>query len=105
MAAKELWESPGGKAPAATLYSAIVREINTKGTAGRFQKTEPGQFAATGATGKVEKTTKEKPAATRSKATKGMKNQAAPKRTTKPVASDTTALDTTPAPANEPSAA
>jgi hypothetical protein len=32
--------------PAATLYSAILREINTKGQEARFQKTERGKFAA-----------------------------------------------------------
>jgi len=30
MAAKKLWTSPGGKTPWATLYSAILREINEK---------------------------------------------------------------------------
>ena len=45
MAAKGYWTSPGGKTPAATLYSAILREISTKGEASRFQKTERGKFA------------------------------------------------------------
>jgi hypothetical protein len=45
MAAKGYWTSPGGKTPAATLYSAILREITTKGEASRFQKTERGKFA------------------------------------------------------------
>ncbi|HEY7309275.1 MAG TPA: HTH domain-containing protein [Gemmataceae bacterium] len=45
MTAKNYWASPGGKTPAATLYSAILREITTKGEAGRFQKTERGKFA------------------------------------------------------------
>ncbi|HEY7425618.1 MAG TPA: HTH domain-containing protein [Gemmataceae bacterium] len=45
MAAKGYWTSPGGKTPAATLYSAILREITTKGEAGRFQKAERGKFA------------------------------------------------------------
>jgi hypothetical protein len=31
MAAKGYWKSPGGKTPHATLYSAILREIETKG--------------------------------------------------------------------------
>lgn len=48
MAAKELWSSPGGKTPHATLYSAILREINTKGNDARFKKTERGKFAANG---------------------------------------------------------
>jgi hypothetical protein len=45
MAAKGYWSSPGGKTPAATLYSAILRELTTKGAASRFQKTERGRFA------------------------------------------------------------
>ena len=48
MAAKKLWTSPGGKTPHATLYSAILREINTKGNDARFKKTERGKFAANG---------------------------------------------------------
>ena len=46
MAAKGLWSSPGGKTPHATLYSAIIREIATKGKDARFKKTERGHFAA-----------------------------------------------------------
>jgi hypothetical protein len=46
MAAKGLWSSPGGKTPHATLYSAILREINEKGKEARFKKTERGHFAA-----------------------------------------------------------
>jgi hypothetical protein len=46
MAAKGYWTSPGGKTPHATLYSAILREITTKGTESRFKKTERGHFAA-----------------------------------------------------------
>ncbi|MCO6455486.1 MAG: winged helix-turn-helix domain-containing protein [Pirellulaceae bacterium] len=46
MAAKGLWTSPGGKTPHATLYSAILREINEKGKDARFKKTERGRFAA-----------------------------------------------------------
>lgn len=30
MAAKGYWQSPGGKTPAATLYSAILRELTVK---------------------------------------------------------------------------
>ncbi len=45
MAAKKYWTSPGGKTPAATLYSAILREINAKGKEARFKKTERGHFA------------------------------------------------------------
>ena len=49
LAAKKLWTSPGGKTPHATLYSAILREINEKGTDARFTKTERGKFAANAA--------------------------------------------------------
>lgn len=48
MSAKGLWTSPGGKTPHATLYSAILREINEKGKESRFVKTERGKFAAHG---------------------------------------------------------
>ena len=43
MAAKKLWTSPGGKTPAPTLYSAITREISTKGKDSRFRKAEKRQ--------------------------------------------------------------
>ena len=45
MVKKNLWASPKGKTPAATLYSAMTREINTKGKESRFKKTERGKFA------------------------------------------------------------
>ena len=45
MAAGGYWISPGGKTPHATLYSAILREISTKGNESRFKKTERGKFA------------------------------------------------------------
>ena len=45
MATKGYWTSPGGKTPHATLYAAILREIQTKGADARFQKTERGHFA------------------------------------------------------------
>jgi phage/plasmid primase-like uncharacterized protein len=45
MAAKGLWTSPGGQTPHATLYSAILRQINEKGNDARFVKTERGKFA------------------------------------------------------------
>jgi hypothetical protein len=48
MAAKGLWTSPGGKTPHATLYSAILREINAMGKGARFKKTDRGQFATNG---------------------------------------------------------
>jgi hypothetical protein len=44
MAAKGYWSSPGGKTPDATLYSAILREITTRGDASRFRKAGPGKF-------------------------------------------------------------
>jgi hypothetical protein len=44
MRAKGYWTSPGGATPAATLYSAILREINAKGKDSRFVKTERGKF-------------------------------------------------------------
>jgi HB1, ASXL, restriction endonuclease HTH domain len=45
MGEKGYWTSPGGKTPHATLYSAILRELQTKGTDSRFKKTERGKFA------------------------------------------------------------
>jgi hypothetical protein len=45
MATKGYWTSPGGKTPAATLYSALLRELQTKGKEARFKKTERGKFA------------------------------------------------------------
>jgi len=47
MASKDLWKSPGGKTPAATLYSSILREIAGKGKESRFKKSDPGKFAHT----------------------------------------------------------
>ena len=44
MAAKGYWTSPKGATPAATLYSAVLREINAKGKEARFVKTERGKF-------------------------------------------------------------
>ena len=46
MAEKGYWTSPAGKTPAATLYSAILRELQTKGNDARFKKTDRGKFAA-----------------------------------------------------------
>jgi hypothetical protein len=46
MTEKGLWTSPGGLTPAATLYSAILRELKAKGGQSRFRKTEKGKFAA-----------------------------------------------------------
>jgi hypothetical protein len=45
MAVKGYWTSPGGQTPSATLYSALAREIHTKGEKARFRKSGPGQFA------------------------------------------------------------
>lgn len=45
MAAKGLWKSPGGKTPDRTLYSALTREIGTKGKDSRFKKADEGKFA------------------------------------------------------------
>ena len=47
MAAQGLWTSPGGKTPHATLYAAILREIQNKGAAARFQEVDRGQFTIT----------------------------------------------------------
>ena len=44
MTAKAYWTSPKGATPAATLYSAILREIKAKGKESRFVKTERGKF-------------------------------------------------------------
>ena len=44
MTAKGYWTSPAGATPAATLYSAIIREIALKGKNARFTKVEPGKF-------------------------------------------------------------
>jgi hypothetical protein len=44
MSAKGYWSSPGGKTPAATLYSAILREVQLKGNESRFKKSERGKF-------------------------------------------------------------
>src|SRR5258708_10896424 len=48
MAAKKYWSSPNGQTPAATLYSAILREIKTKGKEARFKKADRGLFAING---------------------------------------------------------
>jgi hypothetical protein len=47
MGAKGYWKSPGGKTPAATLYSAILRELG-KGKDSRFKKTDKGRFTLSG---------------------------------------------------------
>ena len=48
MAARELWQSPNGKTPEATLYAAILRELKAKGDAARFRKVGRGQFEYAG---------------------------------------------------------
>ena len=48
MLEKGLWKT-GGKTPAATIYAAIIREINVKGADARFRKTERGHFELTAA--------------------------------------------------------
>lgn len=43
MVEQNLWESPGGKTPHATLYSAILRDLK-RGDESRFVKIERGRF-------------------------------------------------------------
>lgn len=45
MAAQGLWSSPGGKTPANTLYSAILRLIKRDGKKAAFKKSGRGRFA------------------------------------------------------------
>ena len=45
MAEQDLWSSPAGKTPHATLYAAISREASTKGAKARFKKVDRGLFA------------------------------------------------------------
>ena len=45
MAAKGYWKSPSGKTPHATLYAAILRDIQRKGEDSRFMKADRGHFA------------------------------------------------------------
>ena len=45
MTAKGYWKSPKGRTPSGTLYSAVLRELRTRGDQARFCKTERGQFA------------------------------------------------------------
>ena len=47
MGKKGYWSSPGGKTPESTLYSAVIKEITTKGKESRFKKTDRGRFART----------------------------------------------------------
>ena len=48
-AQKGYWMSPGGKTPHATVYSAILRELQVKGDGARFRKVERGKFVFNGA--------------------------------------------------------
>ncbi len=48
MAEQNLWTSPGGKTPHATLYAAMMREERDKGGESRFRKVERGQFEFAG---------------------------------------------------------
>lgn len=48
MKSKGFWSSPKGKTPAATLSSAIGREIKAKGADARFQKADCGRFVLAG---------------------------------------------------------
>lgn len=45
LAKQGLWSSPAGKTPSATLYSALLREIQQKKSASRFRRVGPGRFA------------------------------------------------------------
>ena len=45
MAERGYWKSPAGKTPAATLYSALLKELQTKGKDARFKKVDRGRFA------------------------------------------------------------
>ncbi|HEV2948030.1 MAG TPA: HTH domain-containing protein [Gemmataceae bacterium] len=45
MGKKGNWSSPGGKTPESTLYSAVLKELTTKGKESRLKKTERGRFA------------------------------------------------------------
>ena len=48
MAEQKRWSSPNGKTPHATLYAAILREIESKGREARFKKVERGKFEFNG---------------------------------------------------------
>ncbi len=45
MAERGLWKSPAGASPDRTVYSAMLREIATKGKDSRFVRVERGRFA------------------------------------------------------------
>jgi len=56
-----LWQSPGGKTPSATLYSALIREITQRKANSRFKRITPGKFslATTGRAGRKSRTGRE----------------------------------------------
>ena len=62
MAAKGYWTSPGGATPWATLYSALIREIASKGAESRVIKFDRGQFALNSGTAPAPKTNRKKTA-------------------------------------------
>ncbi len=45
MTTKDYWTNPGEATPHWTLFSALFRDMNTKGKDARFVKTERGKFA------------------------------------------------------------
>lgn len=47
MLKRGLWKTEG-KTPAATIFAAMSREIQSKGLASRFLKAEPGRFTVAG---------------------------------------------------------
>ena len=49
MTAQAYWQSPKGRTPAATLCSALLRELQTKGEQAPFVKVGEGKFALRGA--------------------------------------------------------
>jgi hypothetical protein len=44
MTQQNLWSSPAGKTPAATLYASLLRLIRAKGKDAKFQKVARGKF-------------------------------------------------------------
>lgn len=44
--AQGLWTPTGGKTPAQTLYSAIIREVKSRGESSRFRKEGRGLFSS-----------------------------------------------------------
>ncbi|MBK8915030.1 MAG: winged helix-turn-helix domain-containing protein [Phycisphaerales bacterium] len=48
MAEQGLWSSPNGRTPAATLYSALLREIQHRAGEARFKKSDRGLFEYAG---------------------------------------------------------